>query len=135
MSELASTLTVLTVGDSVLSAIQAVSSLPNGVTGDSLSGQLSINRGDRVYVTNRGHDSIAVFAWDAAGALELLQHVPSGGASPRALMLLEAERQLVLANEEGANVVFFDVLADGTLSSAKCELSVPSPAFLLVAPG
>lgn len=130
VSELASTITLMEVGSGPLIPRETLSTLPLDFEGESLGGHVSINAaGDRVYVTNRGHDSIAVFAM-ADGVLELLQHVPSGGASPRAFVLLEAERQLVLANEESGNLTFFDVKKDGTLSRAG-DLPLPGAAFLL----
>jgi 6-phosphogluconolactonase len=130
VSELASTLTLLQVANGGLAAKQTLSTLPDGFEGESLGGHLALNQaGDRAYVSNRGHDSIAVFAVDDGG-LVLLQHVPSGGASPRFFLLLEAQRLLVLANEGGGNLTFFDVLADGKLAPRGEEISVPGPAFL-----
>ncbi|RYD46312.1 MAG: lactonase family protein, partial [Sphingomonadales bacterium] len=83
ISELASSLTVLDVGDGTLEPRQSVSTLPGGCQSESLGGHLGINAaGDRVYVTNRGHDSVATYAFDEASGLALLGHVPSGGASP-----------------------------------------------------
>lgn len=133
VSELASTVTVLEAGDGLLVARQTLSTLPIGFTGNSLAGHISLNSaGDRAYVTNRGHDSIAVFSWHG-GILEPRQHLPSGGASPRAFVLLEAERQLVLANEEGGNLTVFDLEEDGTLSPAAVDLPLPGAVFVLAA--
>ena len=84
-------------------------------------------------MTNRGHDSIAVFAWDAAGALEVLQHIPSGGASPRSFVLLEAEGQLLLANEDDGNITTFALERDGTLSQLTAPIPLPGAVFLMVA--
>ncbi|MDX3901095.1 MAG: lactonase family protein [Sphingobium sp.] len=135
VSELASTLTVLEVGDGILSARQMVSTLPPGFSGESLGGHLSLNSAaDRVYVTNRGHDSIAIFAWDASGSLEPLQHAPSGGRSPRSFVLLEAERLLLLVNEEDGKISVFNVRYDGTLSPTDATLAIPGAAFLFVGP-
>lgn len=134
VSELDSMLTVLEMTDRRLLARQTLSTLPADFAGGSLGGHLSLNAaGDRVYVTNRGHDSIAVFAWNESGALELLQHVPSGGASPRSFLLLETERQLLLANEEQSNITAFAVMPDGRLSRLEIDITVPGAVFLLVA--
>jgi 6-phosphogluconolactonase (cycloisomerase 2 family) len=131
ISELASTLTVLGLGDGSLSARQSISTLPVGFSGESLGGHLTINaNGDRIYVSNRGHDSVAVFAADESGHLSLIQHVPSGGASPRLILLLEAERHLIVANEEGDSVTTFQIAIDGTLAQ-RAEIAVPGAAFLL----
>ncbi|PKR89962.1 6-phosphogluconolactonase [Pleomorphomonas diazotrophica] len=134
VSELASTLTALEVDEGgCLSAKEVVTTLPLEFAGENLGGHLSLNSsGDRVYVTNRGHDSVAVFAWAEDGTLECLQHISSRGASPRSFVLLEAERQLLLANEEGGNIAAFAIQSDGTLSPGP-DLAVPGAVFLLVA--
>lgn len=129
--ELASTVTVMEVGEGLLVPRETLSTLPVDFRGESLGGHVSLNaQGDRAYVTNRGHDSIAVFSW-YDGVLQLQQHVPSGGASPRSFVLLEAERQLALANEEGGNLVFFDLAEDGSLQRAGAELALPGAVFLM----
>lgn len=134
VSELSSTMTLLQVSNGRLTARQEISTLPPDYTGESLGGHLSVDQaGECVYVTNRGHDSIAVFGWNELGALQLLQHVPSGGASPRSFVLLEAERQLLLVNEKSGIITAFDILPDGTLSVLKAEIEVPGAVFLLVA--
>lgn len=133
VSELASSVTLLEVGKGVLLPRETLPTLPLDFEGESLGGHVSLNAaGDRAYVTNRGHDSIAVFAL-ADGIIELRQHVPSGGASPRAFVLLEAERQLVLANEESGNLTFFAVEEDGMLVPADTNLPLPGAVFLLTA--
>ncbi|MEZ0496409.1 lactonase family protein [Sphingomonas sp. IW22] len=132
-SELASTLTLLRIDDGALVATQTVSTLPVDFAGQNIAGHLCINRaGDRVYVTNRGHDSIAVFALVMNGSMSLLQHVPSGGASPRAFVLLEDQRQLVLVNEEAGNVAVFSILSNGTLAPHHQVLPVPGAVFVFV---
>ena len=135
-SELASTLTVLQIAGSCLSPTQTISTLPGDFAGHSICGHLSLNAaGDRAYVTNRGHDSVSVFGWDGAGVLTPLQYVASGGASPRAFVLLEAERQMLLANEQDGTVMPFALQPDGTLSQAASALKVPGAAFPFVMAG
>jgi 6-phosphogluconolactonase len=131
LSELASTLTIFDVSEDGLTPRETVSTLPSGFSGKSLGGHLALNAvGDRVYVTNRGHDSIAVFAWDAAGNLALLQHVPSGGASPRAFALMEACQCLAVANEESGTLTFFEIAPDGKLSRSAAPLPLPGAVFV-----
>lgn len=134
VSELASSLTILEPVDGGFAARAQVSTLPYGYAGESLAGHLSLNAaGDRVYVTNRGHDSVAVFAWDEAGTLTPLQHVPSGGASPRSFVLLECRQRFLLVNEEEENVTFFAIGPDGGLSPLDIALPVAGAAFVLAA--
>jgi 6-phosphogluconolactonase len=132
-SELASTLTVLQVAGGSLIPRQTISTLPGTFAGHSICGHLSLNAaGDRAYVTNRGHDSVAVVSWNEAGVLAPLQHVASGGTSPRAFVLLEAERQVLLANEQDGSVTSFDMQTNGTLSPSGTPLQVPGACFPFV---
>ena len=134
VSELASTLTVLEVDHGVLTAACSCSTLPGGFDGASIAGHLALDRsGTRIYVTNRGHDSVAVFGWGGGDRPELLQHVPSGGASPRAFVVLEIERQFILAHEQSGTVTAFDLLPDGTLGPHRQTLSVPGAVFVFKA--
>ena len=134
LSELASTLTILRVEGGMLRPVGTVSTLPPDFHGGSLGGHLSLNvAGDRVYVTNRGHDSIAIFRWEGGEALDLLQHVPSGGASPRSFVLLEAEHQMLVAHEQSGDVTAFDILPDGMLAGRGGGLKIQGAVFLLVA--
>jgi len=133
LSELASTLALLKVDGRELRARATCSTLPQDFAGESLGGHLALNAsGDRAYVTNRGHDSIAVFAVDAeTSTLELLQHIASEGSSPRHLLLLEGERLVFTAHEKDGTVSAFDLADDGTLSSTGHSCRVPGAVFLL----
>jgi 6-phosphogluconolactonase len=136
VSELASTLTVLRIAEDRLIPLQTISTLPGDFAGKSICGHLSLNAaGDRAYVTNRGHDSVAVFDWNRTGILTPRQHVASGGTSPRAFVLLEAERQMLLANEQDGSVTVFSLQADGSLSPPSTRLDVPGAAFPFVMAG
>jgi 6-phosphogluconolactonase len=130
VSELASNLTMLAVGEGTLAPAQCVSTLPAGFEGHSLGGHVAINEtGDRVYATNRGHDSIATFALDEGGRLSLLGHTPSSGESPRFFLLQKTQRRMLVANQVGNSVTVFDIAVDGTLTQCG-EVAVAAPAFL-----
>ncbi len=131
VSELASTATVLAIEAGQLVARQTLSTVPPGVTDKNLGGHIGFNRaGDRLYVSNRGHDSVAVFAREADGRLTPLQHVASGGASPRFFVLLEEHGEMLLANEEGGGIAVLSVASDGTLAETGVTIAVPGPAFI-----
>jgi 6-phosphogluconolactonase len=132
VSELASTLTLLEVDGPELHARVTSSTLPREFVGDSLGGHLELNAaGDRAYVTNRGHDSIAVFAVDAeTHALELLQYIASKGSSPRHLLLFESERLMIAAHEKDGTISAFELASDGTLSTTGNSCCVPGAVFL-----
>lgn len=130
VSELASTVQLLQRENEILRSIQSLSTLPVGEKEESLGGHIGMNAGgDRLYVTNRGHDSVATFAFDGE-KLSLRQHRISGGASPRFFLLIEGQEMIVLANEEGGNVTAFALEDDGTLGRQIFDLPVPGAAFL-----
>lgn len=62
-----------------LTAVQTVSSLPDGYTGRNTCSQIHLTPTGRfLYVANRGHNSIAGFAVDAAsGRLTAIGHTPT----------------------------------------------------------
>ncbi|WP_176484730.1 lactonase family protein [Sphingomonas spermidinifaciens] len=133
ISELASTVTVLSIEGATFGERQRLSTLPPGTSGESLGGHLGINAaGDRLYVTNRGHDSIGVFAIEGA-RLSPLQHVPSGGASPRFFHLDEAAREMLVAHEEQGGVTRFSIKDDGTLARQPGRLDIAGAVFIVAA--
>lgn len=69
--------------------IQRISTLPPGTTTPNTTAEILIDAtGRHLYVSNRGHDSISVFAIaPASGKLTLEANVPSGGRTPRNIRL------------------------------------------------
>lgn len=58
-----------------------------------------------LYGSNRGHDSVAVFSVDQqTGTLALVDHAPSGGATPRNLALTPSGRHLFSANQNADRI-------------------------------
>ncbi len=80
--------------------------------------------GRRLYVGNRGHDSLSRFAIDAAsGIASLVDTVPSGGKTPRHFACDPSGKFLAVANQDSDCITFFSIdPADGALS--------PLPAFV-----
>ena len=117
--------------DGTLTLMQQISSLPADFTGHSQAAHLVLNaRGDRLYMSNRGHNSIGVFAIDDTGHLSLLQLSPTLGDWPRFFLMLEAEKQVLVAHQNGGDLVGFEIKADGTLEPTGQKLSVPIPVFI-----
>ena len=108
-----------------------ISTLPAGHRGASQAAHIAIDRaGRRLYVSNRGHDSIAVFALNGNGEPTLLQHVASGGSWPRFFLLLDAQRRLVVANERSGTLAILRVEPDGRLTATGQTMAVPGAVFL-----
>ena len=72
--------------------------------------------------------SIAIDA--ATGQLSLLQLSPTLGDWPRFFLMLEAEKQLVVAHQNSGDLVAFNIAADGTLTPTGQKLAVPIPVFI-----
>lgn len=94
-----------------LALVQTVPTLPAGWRGDSHCADLHISADGRfLYGSNRGHDSIAIFAIDrASGNLALVGHQPTGGSTPRNFALDPSGRFLLAANQNGDSIVTFGV--------------------------
>ncbi len=128
--ELSSTLMILDIDGADLRTRATLSTLPAGWQGANIIAHIGTNAaGDRLFVSNRGHDSIAVFALAPNGNATLVQHVASGGASPRFFTLIEGGRRMVVAHERDHRVTILDVRPDGTLAPTDLAVTVPGAAF------
>lgn len=111
--ELDSTLVVLDIDpeSGELHPRTTVSTLPPGAGGESLAAAVRVHpTGDRIFVSNRGHDSIATFGFEASNhRVEPLGHVSSGGRTPRDLAIDPSGRWLLAANQDSDSVVVFDL--------------------------
>jgi len=94
-----------------LSEFQTISTLPEGYSERSTSAEILVDREGRfLYTSNRGHDSIAVFAIDPAkGTLSFVEHVSTKGQTPRGVALDPTGTYLFAANQQSDNVVLFRV--------------------------
>ena len=117
----------------VLTPLQTVPSTPSDFTGYSTGAEIWVDRAGRnVYVSNRGHDSIGVFAIDPAkGTLSPRQWVPTKGSVPRFFGVDPAERFLYVANQGGHSIVPYRIGRDGLLNPAGRPLRVASPACIV----
>jgi len=132
VSEMANRVTVLRVqGGGRFVAVQDASTLPVGFGGASQAAHIAIDRAGRtLYVSNRGHDSIAVYAIDAGGGITLRQHVATRGSWPRFFLLIDEARRLVVANERAGELVAFAVGGDGGLTPVGGAAKVPGAVFI-----
>jgi 6-phosphogluconolactonase len=115
-----------------LKAIQTISTLPAGQAveqGFNTAEVLLHPSGRFLYGSNRGHDSLVVYAVDAStGRLTLLQHVPTGGKMPRAFNVDPTGTFLVAGNQNSDQVVVFKIdPAKGTLTATGHTISVGKP--------
>jgi 6-phosphogluconolactonase len=140
IDELASTITTFACDAATggLTPGQTVSTLPKDFSGTNICAEIRIHPNGRfIYGSNRGHDSIAVFARDqATGMLSLVEVVPCGGAHPRNFALSDDGSWLVCANRDSNNLVSFRVdPATGRLTASGQKATVPSPTCVLFVNG
>jgi 6-phosphogluconolactonase len=92
-----------------LTEIQTIGTVPEEAKAKNTTAELVISAdGKFLYVGNRGHDSVAVFAIDRAnGKLTLKENVPSGGRTPRNVRIDPTGDWFFAANENGGNVTEF----------------------------
>jgi 6-phosphogluconolactonase len=119
-----------------LHPLQTLPTLPEDYTGVSYCADIQIHPSGRfLYGSNRGHDSLALFALDpASGLLEPRGHFSTGGEHPRSFALSPQGDWLVVGNMYSDTLTVFRVAEDGALSPAGNPLSLPSPACLLFEP-
>jgi len=132
INEMLSTLTVFRVGSGGgrLEEVQTVGTLPSGFSGGSSTAEVVVHPSGRfVYGSNRGHDSLAVFAADpATGRLTPQGHVATGGKTPRNVCIDPTGKTLWAANQGTDNIVVFKVDAEtGGLQRTGQELRVGMP--------
>ncbi|KQN82308.1 hypothetical protein ASE90_11600 [Sphingomonas sp. Leaf67] len=132
VTELANTLVTLDAqADGSFTTRATISLLPPGWTGQSQAAHIAIDSaGRRLFASNRGHNSIAVFDLAEDGTATLVQHIDCGGDWPRFFLLLEETGQLLVANERSGTVAVFDVTVDGPVRPTPARLAIPGVVFL-----
>jgi 6-phosphogluconolactonase len=112
-NELDSTIVVAGYDRGVLTPGQKVSTLPAGAptTPRNYPAEIVVSPDGRfAYLSNRGHDSVAVFAVERGGAaLRLVEATPVGGKFPRHIALDASGRFLLAANQNSDNITTFEV--------------------------
>jgi len=137
INELDSTITTYAKAGAKLTPIQTIPSTPSDFTGYSTGAEIAVDRAGRnVYVTNRGHDSIGVFAIDPTkGTLSPRQWVPTMGTVPRFFAFDPSERFLYVANQGSHTILGYRKGSDGKLSPTPIKVKVGSPACIVFAGG
>lgn len=117
--------------DGTLSIVQQISTIPADFTGHSQAAHIVLNQAtNRLYVSNRGHNSIIVYDVAADGSLTTRQIVSTEGDWPRFFLLLEDKQRVVVAHQNGGTLNVFSVKPDGSLASTGQVLKVPQPVFI-----
>ena len=112
-----------------LTRLGSLSTLPLNYMGFNTCAAIHVDpQGRFVYASNRGHDSIAVFEFDAESESLVQRSIhASGGRTPRDFTLTPDGKWLLAAHQDSANITSFRVDSDtGALEATGQELELPA---------
>lgn len=132
INEIGNTVSVFSyhAGTGALSEIQNITTLPGDFSGTSHTADIHVSPdGKYLYGSNRGHDSIAIFAIDAGtGKLTPVGYESTRGENPRNFALDPAGNFLLAANQNTHNIAVFKVdKGTGKLQATGFEAKVSRP--------
>jgi 6-phosphogluconolactonase len=137
LHELSATITLHSLAEPQ-TTITEVSTLPEDWAGERSGAAIRIHPSGRfVYASNRGHDSIFLAILDEkAGTLTPGGTWPSGGRTPRDIVLSPDGRFLLAASQDEHRIHVFTVdAATGALAPTGHSLNLDSPVCLCFIPG
>lgn len=136
INELKNTVTVVKYdkASAALTAIQEISTLPDETIKGSSTAEIEVHpNGKFVYGSNRGHDSIVVFQRNETdGTLQLVQHAPCGGKTPRHFKIHSSGKWLLCAHQNSDSISVLNLDPEsGKLGEPGSTVSVPMPNCIL----
>lgn len=120
-----------------LTTLQTATTLPEGFKGTSYTAEVVVHpSGKFVYGSNRGQNSIAIFAVNpASGKLTARGHQAEGIKWPRNFAIDPTGTYLLAANEQGHTVAIFRIDPEtGSLTPTGNVVEVPSPMCVRMIP-
>jgi len=135
VAEMGHTVTVLSndAATGKLQPLQAITTLPKDFTGRNDDAEIEVHpSGKFLYASNRGDDSIAIYAIDQSkGTLAQVAIVPTAGKEPRSFEIDPTGTLLFAENQKSDNIVVFRIDAKtGLLTPTGKVLEVGSPVCL-----
>jgi 6-phosphogluconolactonase len=118
-----------------LQPIQTVATLPGDYQATNHCAIVVVAPSGRfVYCSNRGHDSIAIFAVDpATGELTARGHISTQGRCPRNIAIDPTGRLLLAANQDSDTIVSFWIDAEtGQLTPTGQIVHTPTPVCIVM---
>ncbi len=83
--------------------------------------------GQFLYGSNRGHDSIVIYALDADGLPQLLRYEATRGAWPRAFMIDPRGEYLIVGNRHTDNAAIFSIDAESGWLTYRSSVAMSAP--------
>ncbi|UCF38117.1 MAG: lactonase family protein [Acidobacteriota bacterium] len=112
--------------------LQTITTLPSDFTGKNWPAEITVSPDGRfLYVSNRGHDSLAIFRI-TQGGLEAVGFAATEGRNPRHFSFDPSGDFLIVANQDSDNLVLFRVDKEtGQLTKTSSEVAVGRPVCIL----
>jgi 6-phosphogluconolactonase len=120
-----------------LHEIQSVETLPRDFKGENTGAEIRLDQsGKYLYTSNRGNDSLQVFAVDPDnGTIRRIQIISTGGKTPRGFAIDPTGQFLFAGNQDSNQLAIFRVNREtGELSDTEQRFEVPSPVDVLFVP-
>lgn len=141
VSEMTSTVDVLEL--ETMKSVQRISTLPatvdlshnkffQDVVKQSETAAIKLSAdGKMLYVSNRGHDSIALFSIADNGHLEVVSHAFTGGKTPRDFFVHPNGKAVFPMNQDSGTILTFCVMDGGKFDPTMFECKIPSPVTMI----
>lgn len=139
INEMGSTITTFAYDErrGAMTELQTISMLPEKFAGNNSCAEIAVHpTGKFVYGSNRGHNTIAVFAADRlAGKLTFVEHQSTQGKVPRHFAIDPTGRWLLAENQDSDSVVVFSIDDEtGRLKPTGQTVEVPAPVCAVFVP-
>ena len=139
INEMSSTITAFSysAAQGKLTELQTVSTLHGGFKGENSTAEIAVHpSGNFLYGSNRGDDSIVVFAIDhATGRLTFVERVSTQGKTPRNFAVDPSGHWLLAANQDSNSIVTFQVnQKTGRLTPTGQPVQVTEPVCVAFVP-
>lgn len=122
-NELASSVSVFEYNDGHMTLIDTANGLPSSFTGKNTMAAIRMH-GGFIYASNRGHDSISIFAFDG-NKLRLVDVTSVGGSGPRDFDFIGD--YVYVTNEQTNNVTVLKAEKNGSLTLLPFSYPAPDP--------
>jgi len=128
-------------GRSTLKLIQSIRTVPSAYPAKlNTCGRICVHQSGRfVVVSNRGHESLAIFnvkqKGPSRGELRAVGHFHTRGETPRHFQFDTSGQFLIVANQDSDTIAIFNFnLSSGEIKYSGNEYRVPSPNFVCSCP-
>lgn len=103
-------------------------------TGERSGGYVQLDaKGQFLYATNRGNNTLAIFSVGEQGKLTQFGLHYTGGVEPRHFLIDEPSQYVLIGHQQSDNITLFTLDAEGgELTSTGNQLDVPAPVCLLM---